>query len=174
MDLSGGGNAETAAVAMKRALSSLRRPLQDVRLRLVAEIYEIRHRGILLLGSGGVVHNLRLARLDRADGPIDEWARRFDDWVREKIERRYSTALGQAELASTSVEGRMLEVKKATLNMAGQSRLEEIRASLGQSTGTSSASRPAAAVETNQHPAIDDAPPPIDEEGRRGERDAVP
>ena len=80
--------------------------------------------------------------------------------VREKIERRYSTALGQAELASTSVEGRMLEVKKATLNMAGQSRLEEIRASLGQSTGTSAASKPAAAVETNQHPAIDDAPPP--------------
>jgi phage shock protein A len=79
--------------------------------------------------------------------------------VREKIERRYSNALGQAELASTSVEGRMLEVKKATLNMAGQSRLEEIRASLGQSTGGASASK--AAVETNQHPAIDDAPAPI-------------
>jgi phage shock protein A len=81
--------------------------------------------------------------------------------VREKIERRYSTALGQAELASTSVEGRMLEVKKATLNMAGQSRLDEIRASLGKSTGgTSSAPKPPAAVETNQHPAIDDAPAP--------------
>jgi phage shock protein A len=80
--------------------------------------------------------------------------------VREKIERRYSNALGSAELASTSVEGRMLEVKKATLNMAGQSRLEEIRASLGQSTGgTSSASQ--AAVESNQHPAIDEAPAPI-------------
>ncbi|HEY2043834.1 MAG TPA: PspA/IM30 family protein [Jatrophihabitans sp.] len=55
--------------------------------------------------------------------------------VRDKIERRYSNALGQAELASNSVQGRMLEVKKATLNMAGQSRLEEIRASLGSSAG---------------------------------------
>jgi phage shock protein A len=79
--------------------------------------------------------------------------------VREKIERRYSNALGSAELASNSVEGRMLEVKKATLNMAGQSRLDEIRASLGQGTGgVKSAPATPAAVETNQHPAIDDAP----------------
>jgi phage shock protein A len=79
--------------------------------------------------------------------------------VREKIERRYSNALGSAELASNSVEGRMLEVKKATLNMAGQSRLDEIRASLGQGTGgVKSAPAAPAAVETNQHPAIDDAP----------------
>ena len=32
------------------------------------------------------------------------------DEVREKIERRYANALGRAELASNSVEGRMLEV----------------------------------------------------------------
>jgi len=50
--------------------------------------------------------------------------------VRDKIERRYATAMGQAELASTSVEGRMLEVQKSTLDMAGQSRLEQIRASM--------------------------------------------
>jgi hypothetical protein len=61
-------------------------------------------------------------------------------------------------LASTSVEGRMLEVKKATLNMAGQSRLEEIRASLGQATGGAASAKTPRAVETNQHPAIDDAP----------------
>ncbi len=35
--------------------------------------------------------------------------------VRDKIERRYANALGQAELAQNSVEGRMLEVQKATL-----------------------------------------------------------
>ena len=33
--------------------------------------------------------------------------------VREKIERRYANALGQAELAQNSVEGRMLEVQKS-------------------------------------------------------------
>jgi phage shock protein A len=51
--------------------------------------------------------------------------------VREKIERRYATALGQAELASTSVEGRMFEVQKSTMDMAGAARLEQIRASIG-------------------------------------------
>src|SRR3954451_24688944 len=52
------------------------------------------------------------------------------DEVRDKIERRYANAMGRAELASNSVEGRMLEVQKSTLDMAGQSRLEQIRASI--------------------------------------------
>jgi phage shock protein A len=55
--------------------------------------------------------------------------------VRDKIERRYANALGQADLAQNSVQGRMLEVRKATTNMAGQARLAEIRASLGSGTG---------------------------------------
>ena len=52
------------------------------------------------------------------------------DEVRDKIEARYAKALGGAELASNSVEGRMLEVEQSTLDMAGQSRLEQIRASM--------------------------------------------
>jgi phage shock protein A len=56
--------------------------------------------------------------------------------VRDKIEARYANALGQAELAQTSVEGRMLEVQKATLDVAGASRLEQIRS--GMSGGTPS------------------------------------
>ena len=54
--------------------------------------------------------------------------------VRDKIEARYANALGQAELAQTSVEGRMLEVQKATLDVAGASRLQQIRS--GMSGGT--------------------------------------
>jgi phage shock protein A len=50
--------------------------------------------------------------------------------VRDKIERRYATALGQADLAQNSVAGRMLEVRRATVNLQGSARLEEIRASL--------------------------------------------
>ncbi|MGI8667761.1 MAG: PspA/IM30 family protein [Jatrophihabitans sp.] len=57
--------------------------------------------------------------------------------VRDKIERRYANALGQADLASNSTAGRLQEVKKATVTMAAQSRLDEIRASMGQ--GSSSA-----------------------------------
>lgn len=52
------------------------------------------------------------------------------DQVRDKIERRYATALGAAELAQNSVQGRMLEVRQSTLDMAGRARLEQIRASV--------------------------------------------
>ena len=52
------------------------------------------------------------------------------DEVREKIERRYATAMGRAELAGNSVEGRMLEIQKSSLDLAGSARLEQIRASM--------------------------------------------
>jgi phage shock protein A len=66
------------------------------------------------------------------------------DEVRDKIERRYANAMGEAELAQNSVQGRMLEVQQASVEMAGHSRLEQIRASMrGESltsgtTGTTS------------------------------------
>ena len=50
--------------------------------------------------------------------------------VRDKIEKRYANAIGSAELAQNSVQGRMLEVQQATVDMAGQNRLDQIRASL--------------------------------------------
>ena len=52
------------------------------------------------------------------------------DEVRDKIERRYANAIGSAELAQSSVQGRMLEVEQAGVQMAGHSRLEQIRASM--------------------------------------------
>lgn len=52
------------------------------------------------------------------------------DQVREKIERRYANALGQSELAQNSVQGRMAEVERAGIQMAGHSRLEQIRAEM--------------------------------------------
>ncbi|GLY21245.1 PspA/IM30 family protein [Micromonospora sp. NBRC 101691] len=52
------------------------------------------------------------------------------DEVRDRIERRYANAMGRAELAGNSVEGRMLEIQKSALDTAGSSRLEQIRASM--------------------------------------------
>jgi phage shock protein A len=69
------------------------------------------------------------------------------DEVREKIEKRYATAMGRAELASNSVEGRMLEVQKSTLDMAGASRLDQIRASMaGDQLAAAPAAQPASAT----------------------------
>lgn len=52
------------------------------------------------------------------------------DEVRDKIERRYAGAVGATEVAQGSVSGRMLEVEQAGVQMAGHSRLEQIRASM--------------------------------------------
>jgi phage shock protein A len=76
--------------------------------------------------------------------------------VREKIERRYATALGQAELASNSVEGRMIEVEKSTLDMAGAARLDQIRASMSGSQLAAPPSQPAVeGVKSDQLPAAE-------------------
>ena len=75
------------------------------------------------------------------------------DEVREKIERRYAAALGRADLAQNSVEGRMLEVERSTLDMAGSGRLEEIRASMHGGSVESAPER--AAVESGPAPAKD-------------------
>jgi len=75
------------------------------------------------------------------------------DEVRDKIEKRYANAMGRAELASNSVEGRMLEVQKSSLDLAGSSRLEQIRASMaGDKLGTSPA-QPAVQAAPQNDPA---------------------
>ncbi|MGI5215540.1 PspA/IM30 family protein [Plantactinospora sp. CA-290183] len=65
------------------------------------------------------------------------------DEVRDRIERRYANAMGRAELASSSVEGRMLEIQKSTLDLAGSSRLEQIRASMAGEQLAGGANAPA-------------------------------
>jgi len=68
--------------------------------------------------------------------------------VREKIERRYANALGSAELANSSVEGRMLEVQRSTLDMAGSARLDQIRASMaGNALPASQSAAPTPAID---------------------------
>lgn len=86
------------------------------------------------------------------------------DEVRDKIEKRYTTALGSSELAENSVQGRMLEVQHSTAQMAGHNRLEQIRASMkgdsvaqvtdgseaksgASSSGQAGASKPSASIQ---------------------------
>ena len=80
------------------------------------------------------------------------------DEVRDRIERRYANAMGRAELAGNSVEGRMLEIQKSTLDMAGSSRLEQIRASMaGEQLGRRRSDRRAAGRCEPAAPAADPA-----------------
>lgn len=78
------------------------------------------------------------------------------DQVRDKIERRYANALGQAELAQNSVQGRMAEVEQAGVQLAGHSRLEQIRSEMrGGSELPSGGAR--GAIEQGQGDAADPA-----------------
>src|SRR5688572_11511160 len=80
------------------------------------------------------------------------------DEVRDKIEQRYANAMGRAELASNSIEGRMLEVQKSSLDLAGASRLEQIRASMaGEKLGAAPTQPAVEAAGTNAAPATDPA-----------------
>ncbi len=65
------------------------------------------------------------------------------DEVRDKIEQRYATAMGRAELAGNSVEGRMLEIQQSSLDLAGTSRLEQIRSSMAGEKLAGGPTRPA-------------------------------
>ncbi|WP_028563742.1 DODA-type extradiol aromatic ring-opening family dioxygenase [Paenibacillus pinihumi] len=64
---------------------------------------KLREQDVLIIGSGGTVHNLR--RLDwRADG-VDEWAGEFDNWLQSKLEAWDTEALfNYRELAPYAAE----------------------------------------------------------------------
>lgn len=71
----------------------------------------LRRRGVLLIGSGGIVHNLRLARFGQKEAPADPWAAEFDEWVRARLDRldvdalvRYREAAPRAAMAAPTTE----------------------------------------------------------------------
>lgn len=70
------------------------------------------------------------------------------DSVRDKIERRYTKALGQAELAENSVSNRMHEIEQAGVQLAGHSRLEQIRAQMNTTKAVEG--NPQQAIEGNR------------------------
>ncbi len=70
------------------------------------------------------------------------------DSVRDKIERRYTKALGQAELAENSVSNRMHEIEQAGVQLAGHSRLEQIRAEMNTTKAVEG--NPQQAIEGNR------------------------
>jgi 4,5-DOPA dioxygenase extradiol len=69
---------EADAPVIQLSINALK-PL-DYHVRLGARLAPLRERGIMIVASGNVVHNLRLVQWDRPDSGFD-WARRFDETV---------------------------------------------------------------------------------------------
>ena len=71
----------------------------------------LRSEGVLLVGSGNVVHNLRRVHFGDKHGPVDEWANEFDDWFEARLEKRaredlinYRKTAPNAALAAPTTE----------------------------------------------------------------------
>ena len=65
-------------------------------LELGARLAKLRESGILLMGSGNVVHNLRAIDWKQPDAAFD-WARRFDEHAREVMTQRPADAASLVE-----------------------------------------------------------------------------
>lgn len=81
----------------------LPRTPQDV-LKIGGALSPLRNDGVLLLGTGGIVHNLR--RIDPADDParVAPWARAFDDWMAERLEEMDVAAIANYREAAPGAE----------------------------------------------------------------------
>lgn len=78
-------------------LSINRRLTPEQHLALGSELLPLREAGVLILGSGNIVHNLRHAfsSYSRGDTTLPEWAVQFDSGVTEALEQRDATYLTQ-------------------------------------------------------------------------------
>lgn len=66
----------------------------------------LRQDNVLIIGSGGTVHNLRRVEWEAKEGEAESWAVEFDDWFRERLADwdleqifRYETLAPHAKLA---------------------------------------------------------------------------
>lgn len=84
-------------VPMRLMFPQARIPIVEISLSMAPpeELHKLGHalggfraKGVLVVGSGGIVHNLRMMNWRDKNAPVDSWARVFQNWVKERIERR--------------------------------------------------------------------------------------
>ncbi len=108
---------------------SLPRPLDPRKLYAMGEaLCPLADDGIMLLASGGLVHNLRRIHPDARHRLMDTWAEEFDDWVWQRVQAHDHEALLQyraqdaAALAVPSQWTEHFDVLFPALGAAGNGR----------------------------------------------------
>lgn len=71
----------------------------EAHLEMGRRLRDLRNQGVLIIGSGNIVHNLRrISWEERA--PTPEWASQFDEWVKLSLMQRDYQALATEHLAT--------------------------------------------------------------------------
>ena len=65
----------------------------DVLVEVGRRLAPLRDEGVLIIGSGFMTHNLRLARFGAGEQPPPAWSTEFDAWARETVDAREIDAL---------------------------------------------------------------------------------
>ena len=72
----------------------------EYHVNLGKQISKLRDKGVLILGSGNLVHNLRQIRWEPNAKPFD-WAVEYDEWLKQKlIERDFSAVLNDFNITA--------------------------------------------------------------------------
>ena len=64
-------------------------------LQLGRTLAPLRDEGVVLIGSGGIVHNLSRIAFGDPHPPVEPWAKSFDDWVAARLEAKEFAALAE-------------------------------------------------------------------------------
>jgi 4,5-DOPA dioxygenase extradiol len=59
----------------------------EYHVKVGQQLTKLRERGVLIVGSGNLVHNLRQIRWEPG-APAHDWAIEFDQWLKQKLEAR--------------------------------------------------------------------------------------
>jgi len=88
-------------------------PADDARaaFELGRSLRPLRDEGVVIVGSGGIVHNLGLVHMSEKNSGVDPWAAEFDRWVAARLQARdvdgilgYAESAPEAELAVPTPE----------------------------------------------------------------------